>query len=154
MRIYLKCLFFPLITLVYSEWVKLNLSSKELKENPSSAWLRYQQERFNHRTKLSNLNITTVSKLNVFDTNAHLMPVPQTNISGKIELPANKKTSFIMETLNTPIQMTSLDGFVKFLKNLQGKLIRKGKTTIIDKIKTLNDLKDKIIKNIGMFDIF
>lgn len=139
--------FTVLFSLVLAEWVKLESPKDFLEKEPSTAWIKYQQERIKHNTKIPSTNFINVSKLVVDSTvNNH----SESFINGKIELPKSRKLA-LLNDIKQPISRSSLNGFVYFLKNLQGKLVHKGKSTIMDKINLLNQLKNNIIKNIGMY---
>lgn len=152
MRIIFKC-FVVLLPLVWAEWVELESLEQHSVQKPSKAWIKYQEERTKHQTKVAMKNITSVSKLTVINPYLNAT-VPQNEINGKIELPAaDSKIPKILEEIKQPNSRSSINGFVHFLKILQGKLIRKGKSTIMDKINLLKYLKNRIIKNIGEYII-
>lgn len=147
MRINLKR-YTILLTLVWVEWVKLESPEMLLEQTPSKAWINYQQERMSHNTKIGTHISSNSSKHDgALKSN---IAVTQNFINGKIELPTRIKPILSNEE-KQPISRSSLNGFVYFLKSLQGKLIRKGKRTIMEKINILKFLKNKIIKNIGKY---
>lgn len=136
-----------LLSLVLAEWVKLESPKNYVHQEPSRAWIKYQQERMKHNTKIPSENFKKVSKLVVDSTSNSTQNI----ISGKIELPTIRNRPVLPNDFKQPISRSSFNGFVYFLKNLQGKLIHKGKSTIMDKINLLKHLKNKIIRNIGNF---
>ena len=134
-----------LVLSVSSEWVKIFESPKS-EGGPSEAWIKYQEERRQHRLRQPQ-RFADVKKFEVFPV------TPQSTVSGKIEMPqvlqAQASTPKLIRTVKKKPANSTITSFINFLKNLQDNLIQKGKTTIMDKIKILTDLKNRIVKNIG-----
>lgn len=127
----------------------------DVNDTPSPEWIRYQQERYQHpaigtnaQTELkTNRNFKQKAKeaSSARHDNNH-RPVEVEDGDNFKEKSAPVKTNANMENA---VQFPSIKGFIEFLKSLKQHWMDSSLLRIDDKIKSLQQLKDALLKKIG-----
>ncbi|KAH8418041.1 hypothetical protein KR222_010925, partial [Zaprionus bogoriensis] len=114
---------------------------------PSPVWVEYQRERFglghshSHSNSNSNPLVLTVRSTHVppVDVDVDVLVTP------KVETTSRRHSEQAAEDEDESL-VPSMQGFLKFLKQMQGTWIKKSALSIENKIKLLKNLRDNLMK--------
>ena len=147
--------------LMQNDFAKTNVDRKyqtvgdDVNDTPSPEWIRYQQERYQHPAVETKAQTEFKTKQNFKQKPKETSSARHDNNHQPLEVEdgddfkqksASEKSN---ENIGNAVEFPSIQGFIAFLKSLKKTWTNSSLLRIDDKIKSLQQLKDALLKTIS-----